>query len=330
MSGRTRRISSPAAERSDVYARVTAQVIEQLEQGVRPWAKPWNAGHLAGRITRPLRANGLPYRGINVILLWLAATAKGYAAPFWMTYRQAAELGGQVRKGEKAAAVTYADKLRRTRTDEATGEDEEREVYFHKQYPVFNVEQINGLPERFHATAAPRISPRARIGRAEAFFAALGADIRHGGDSAGYAEGADQVRMPPFESFRDPESYYATLAHECVHWTKHVERLARDFGRRRWGDAGYAREELVAEIGASFLAADLGLYIEPREDHAAYLAHWLRVLGEDKRAIFNAAGHAERAVAYLHGRQPAAEAADGSGAAEEGEEAADEPLRLAA
>jgi antirestriction protein ArdC len=112
--------------------------------------------------------------------------------------------------------------------------------------------------------------------------------------------------MPPFESFRDGESYYATLGHECVHWTRHPSRLDRDFGRQRWGDVGYAREELIAELGASFLAADLGLSLEPREDHAAYVADWLTVLRNDRRAIFVAAAHAQRAVDYLHRQQPTA------------------------
>jgi len=112
------------------------------------------------------------------------------------------------------------------------------------------------------------------------------------------------VQMPPFETFIDPESYYATLAHECTHWTRHPTRLNRDFGRKRWGDAGYAKEELVAELGAAFLCADLGLELTPREDHAAYVENWLQVLQADKRLIFTAAAHAQRAADFLHGLQP--------------------------
>ncbi|MGE4048622.1 MAG: ArdC family protein [Acetobacteraceae bacterium] len=218
--------------RPDIYQTVTDSILAQLEAGTRPWLKPWNAEHAAGRITRPLRANGLPYKGINVLMLWMAAEAKGYAAPIWMTYKQAAELGGQVRKGEKASPVTYADKIKRR--DEET--DEERDVFFLKQYSVFNVEQIDGLPAHYHrlADAPERIIER--IEQAESFFKALGADIRHGGNSAHYAIHSDHVQMPPFETFRDAESYYATLAHECVHWTRHPSRLAREFGRKRFGD----------------------------------------------------------------------------------------------
>jgi antirestriction protein ArdC len=129
--------------------------------------------------------------------------------------------------------------------------------------------------------------------------------------------------MPPFETFRDAESYYATLAHECTHWTKHETRLNRDFGRKRWGDEGYAAEELVAELGSAFLCADLGLTPEPRADHASYIENWLRVLRNDKRAIFTAAGHAERAAAFLHGLQPKTETA-------EEPEADDDSMRAAA
>ena len=113
------------------------------------------------------------------------------------------------------------------------------------------------------------------------------------------------MQTPPFEAFRDAESFYATLAHECSHWTSHPSRLDRNFGRERWGDEGYAREELVAELGAAFLCADLELTPEVRDDHSAYIASWLKVLKNDKRAIFQAAAHAQRAVDFLHSSQPA-------------------------
>ena len=292
--------------RGDIYARITDRIVAELENGVRPWLKPWNAGHAAGRITRPLRANGIPYQGINVLMLWSEAVTKGYAAPIWMTYRQAAELGAHVRKGEKGSLVVYASKFTRTETDEATGEESERDIPFLKGYTVFNVEQIDGLPAHFTATAAPRLDPAQRIARAEGFFAATHADIRHGGDRAFYAPAEDFVQMPPFESFRDAESYYATLAHEVTHWTSHSSRLGRDFGRKRWGDEGYAMEELVAELGAAFLSADLDLTPEPRPDHASYIASWLDVLKRDKRAVFSAAAHAQRAADYLNRLQTAA------------------------
>ena len=177
---------------------------------------------------------------------------------------------------------------------------------FMRPYTVFNVEQIDDLPAHYYATAqAPQLEGAQRIDHAEQFFKNTGAAIRHGGNKACYAIGADQVTMPPFEFFKDPESYYATLSHECTHWTRHPSRLARDFGRKRWGDEGYAMEELVAEMGSAFLCADLGLTAEVLEDHAAYIANWLHVLKEDKRAIFSAAAHAQRAAKFLHDLQPA-------------------------
>jgi antirestriction protein ArdC len=291
-----------ATSRTDIYARVTARIIADLEQGVRPWMKPWHVEHTAGRITRPLRHNGTPYRGINVLLLWGEAMEKGYAAPLWMTYKQAQELGAQVRKGERGALVVYADKISRTETDDA-GEASVRQIPFMKGYTVFNVEQIDGLPAHYYAQPANPLPVSERIAQAEQFIAATAAAIRHGGNQAYYAPARDLIQLPPFEAFRDKESYYATALHELTHWTRHPSRLERDFGRQRFGDEGYAREELVAELGASFLSAALDITPEIRDDHAAYLGHWLTVLKSDKRAIFQAAAHAQRAADYLHGLQ---------------------------
>ena len=294
---------APESSRPDLYSRVTAQIVEDLQRGVRPWTKPWSAEHLAGRISRPLRHNLQPYSGINVVLLWCEATARGFSAPIWMTFRQALELGGHVRKGEHGSSVVYANRITRTETSDK-GEDVEREIPFLKAYTVFNVDQVEGLPAPFYATETPTLEPAQRIAHADAFFAATGTEVRHGGNSAYYAIHEDFVQTPPFESFLDPEAYYATLAHECTHWTRHPTRLDRDFGRKRWGDEGYAREELVAELGAAFLCADLGLELTPREDHAAYIDSWLKVLAGDKRFIFTAAAYAQRAADFLHQKQP--------------------------
>jgi antirestriction protein ArdC len=170
--------------KTDFYERVTAQIVASLEQGVRPWLKPWNAEHAAGRITRPLRGNGIPYQGINVLMLWGAAIERGYAAPIWMTFKQALELGGCVRKGERGSLVVYASSIVRTETDSETGEESERDIPFLKDYTVFNVEQIDGLPANFLAPAAPQLDPVQRIERAEQLFAATGATVRHGGNQA--------------------------------------------------------------------------------------------------------------------------------------------------
>ena len=290
--------------RPDLYARVTDAIVADLDRGVRPWTRPWSAEHLAGRISRPLRHNGEPYSGINVLLLWAEAVNRGFTAPTWMTFRQALELGAHVRKGEHGATVVYANRIVRTEAD-AAGQDVEREIPFLKAYTVFNLDQIEDLPERYRPEPAAPQEPLVRLAEAEAFFGHLSADIRHGGVQAYYAIHPDYVQLPPFDCFEDPESYYATLAHECTHWTRHPTRLDRDFGRKRWGDEGYAREELVAELGAAFLCADLGVELTPRGDHADYIGHWLEVLRGDKRFIFTAAAHAQRAADFLQGLQPA-------------------------
>jgi antirestriction protein ArdC len=218
-------------------------------------------------------------------------------------HKQALELKAHVRKGEEGSLIVYADKIIRTETDAKTGEEAERAIPFMKGYTVFNVEQIDGLPEYYYAKPAPLTETVLRIERAESFFAATGVTIRHGGTMAFYSVTHDHVQMPPIEAFRDAESFYATLAHEVTHATRHPARLDRDFGRKRFGDEGYAMEELVAELGSAFLSADLDLTPEVREDHAAYIASWIKVLKDDKRAIFSAASHAQRAADFLHGLQ---------------------------
>ncbi|MDA5556189.1 ArdC family protein [Shimia sp. MMG029] len=288
--------------KKDIYQKVTDKIIADLEQGELTWHKPWSSDNMDGRIIKPLRHNGMPYSGINVLMLWSAAIDGGYQSPFWMTYRQAKEYGANVCKGERGNLVVYANTITKTE-EQDDGSEEERKIPFMKGYSVFNVEQIEGLPEHFYAKPEPMTDTAKRIEYAGAFFAASNADIRHGGNRAFYAGGSDHVQMPPFEAFNNPEAYYATLAHELTHWTKHKDRLDRDFGRKKWGDEGYAREELVAELGAAFLCADLALTPERDTDHAAYVQSWLKVLNDDKRAIFSAAAHAQRAADFLHGFQ---------------------------
>ena len=289
--------------KEDIYTRVTSQIVEALERGVRPWLKPWDVQHAAGRVSRPLRHSGEPYQGINILMLWASAEEQGFACPYWLTFRQAKELGGFIRKGEKGSPVVYANTFTKTETVE-NGEEVESQIPFLKAYTVFNADQVEGLPERFYQKAEKPTEEITRIEQAERFFAATEADIRTGGTRAFYAIGADYVRMPPLECFQDAESHAATLAHELTHWTRHPSRLDRDLGRKRWGDAGYAMEELVAELGAAFLCADLAITPEIREDHASYIGHWLEVLKQDKRAIFTAASLASRAASYLHDLQP--------------------------
>lgn len=293
--------TKPTQSRVDVYSRVTSRIIADLEQGVRPWLKPWSVENAADCLPAlPLRHNGQAYRGVNILLLWGEAMDKGFTRNVWMTFKQAQEYGAHVRKGEHGAQVVYADRFTKTETDEA-GEEQTRDIPFLKTYAVFNVEQIEGLPAHFMEPPESRDDARTLdlIKEAEEFFTRTGARFRHGGNRAFYAPGSDHIQLPPPEAFRDAESYTATKAHELVHWTGHPARMDREFGKR-FGDSAYAFEELVAELGAAFLCADLRASNEPREDHAAYLAHWLEVLKSDKRAIFTAAAHAQRALDFLH------------------------------
>jgi antirestriction protein ArdC len=301
--------------RIDIYARITDRIVAELEKGVRPWMQPWRSSNAIGRVTRPRRHNGLPYNGMNVLLLWSEAVARGFSSPTWMTFRQALELGGVVRKGETGSMVVFASRFTRTETD-TRGEEIDREIPFLKAYCVFNTAQIDGLPDQFcRRQAEPVSDPIARIGHADRFFANTGALIRHGGDRAYFASVTDHIQMPLFQTFRDAASYVATLSHEITHWTSASHRVNRDLSRYAVDRSERAREELIAELGSCFLCADLGIApeLEPRPDHASYLASWLKVLADDKRAIFSAAAHAQRAVAFLHALQP--ETAEGREAA---------------
>ncbi len=243
---------------------------------------------------------GRPYQGVNILLLWSAAIEAGYVSPHWMTDRQASELGGQVRRGERASHVFFAKTVKKKERDPAGGDDTEHTINVRRAYAVFNADQIDDLPAKYRVEL-PDVNPGERLARCEHWFAGLGADIRHGGERAFYAPVDDYIRMPPFASFRSPEGYYSVLGHEAVHWSGSKNRLDRDLFKR--DEESVAREELVAEIGSAFLCADLGLSPEPRPDHAPYIASWLKTLDNDTRAVVTAATQAQRAVDFLHGLQ---------------------------
>jgi antirestriction protein ArdC len=271
--------------------RITQEIIARLESGTRPWIKPWRGVP----VSRPLRACGIPYRGMNVFWLWMVADMCGYASPFWMTYNQAKELGAQVRKGEKSTIAIFYKSYTKEIEAPDTGEksDEARRVL--KAYPVFNADQVEGLPERFHPAATLELTePEGREQALDAFFAAIPATLRHQGDEAYYEPLADRVTMPPAHLFSGFNHYYATLAHELSHWTGHSSRLARDL-KNRFGTAAYAAEELVAELSSAMLGAELGLPVAHLDNHASYIGHWLKLLKEDDRAILTAAAKAEEA-----------------------------------
>lgn len=295
-------LDAPPAQ-ADIYTRITAKIITDLEQGNLTWRKPWHADHMAGQVMRPLRWNDIPYQGVNTLLLWGTAAEQGYTSPYWMTFKQALELKANVRKGEKGTQIVYADKFL-VEEQNTKGETVTSQIPILKPYTVFNANQIDGLSDGFYKQPEPVVSnPISRNQELETFFTQTKADI-YTGREASYSITTDRVQMPPFESFNSPESFYAILAHEITHWTRHPRRLDRDLGRKVYGDAGYAKEELVAELGACFLAADLGFEPMPEAKHAAYIQSWLQALQNDKRFIFQAASHAQKAVEYLHGLQP--------------------------
>ena len=296
----TRENTSP--EKRDVYASVTAQIINAIEQGVSgDWRMPW---HTSGRYAfSPVNViSKKPYRGIKTLCLWAAAQAKGYESGEWGTYNQWQERGAQVRKGEKATLVVF---WKFANSSESQDEGETlasgSRLLFTRGYSVFNAAQVDGYAPK----AEPARPMPERIEQADVFFRAIGADLRHGGNQAFYSPARDFVQMPAFGAFREAVSYYSVLAHEHTHWTAHPARCNRELGKR-FGDNAYAAEELIAELGAAFTCAHLGLSTEPREDHARYLQSWLGVLKADKRAIFTAASKAQQACDWM------IERADGS------------------
>jgi antirestriction protein ArdC len=241
---------------------------------------------------------------VNVLLLWLVQQTQGYESPYWLTYRQAEEFGGHVRRGEHGYRVVYWNTRPVAKGLDDDGNEIIDDVPFLKEYVVFNAGQCEALPDRFKVEADHLPAPSfERIDRAWSFFRATGATIVEGGTRAFYRSSTDTVHIPGLPRFKSAEDHASTTAHELIHWSGAPNRSERRFGAR-FGDSDYAPEELVAELGAAFLCADLAVENTPREDHASYLHAWLEILKADKRAIFQAASAAEKAVAYLHSLQP--------------------------
>lgn len=300
----------------DLYQAVTDRIVAALEAGTKPWRKTWSG---AGS-SMQLRHNGAEYRGINQLLLGLTAMEAGYSSPYWLTFKQALELGGNVRKGERSTEIVFYKKLTVEDRDAGEGEERTKQIPLLRSFRVFNAEQCDGLPARFAPPPAPAIvNGMERDEAAEKALRSCGATIREGGDRAFFSPFNDFVQMPPFASFETCGAYLATLAHELTHWTGHKSRLDR-LKLTPFGTPEYAREELVAEIGAAFICARLGIAGEHIDNHAAYLKSWLGCLKADKRAIFKAAALAQTAADLV------LENAEGAGAVEELEELEAEQL----
>lgn len=303
----------------DLYQTVTDQIVQAIEESRASGIDlPWYRG---GGTSLPINAvTGQAYRGVNVLSFWAAAEIRGFATGHWATYKQWQSIGAQVRKGETSTVGVFYKKIVPTRrnhdeTRVVTGDGttsqrataaenggDPRPFLFAKSFRVFNADQVDG----YEADDVPGACLVARIERAERLVDASGASVCHGGARAFYDRVQDRIRMPDPERFRDTgtstatEGYYGVLFHEMTHWTGHGRRLDRDLNGR-FGDAAYAMEELVAELGSAYLAAALQLTPQPRPDHAGYIATWLRALKSDSRGVFTAAARASEAADFIVG-----------------------------
>jgi antirestriction protein ArdC len=272
-----------------------ADIIARIERGVPPWRQPWVGG---GQPTTPLRADGAPFSGSNAWLLAFVGAVRGYASPYWFTYRQALAISAPVRKGEHGApAVLYKTRVAGAEVGTDGGSDEDARVLrYLRGYTVFNAEQLCDCPPEY--LAAPAVDPAVRTATQNRVLDAVPARVELGGAVAAYLRDRDLIRVPPPEAFESADDFLATKAHEQLHWSGASHRLNREFGKR-FGDAAYAFEELVAEIGAAALGLRIGLKPQLLDSHAAYLAHWAGMLRERPGALLEASGHAQKAVDYL-------------------------------
>jgi antirestriction protein ArdC len=279
--------------KTDLYQTVTNSILAELEKGAAPWVKPWSSRGHGGAMPRNA-VSGRAYSGVNVPLLWAAGEGR-YSRPRWLTFKQALDAGGHVRKGEKGSLIVFVSAVEKE--DEESGET--RRIPFLRHFVVFNVDQCEDLPASVvEGEAVAPLNPDQRAALADEFVAATGAVIREGSGEAFYSPGGDFVSMPAFAAFKSASHFYSVEFHELGHWTGHKSRLARDFSGR-FGDQAYAAEELVAELCAAFLCAEFGIDGDLR--HAGYIASWIKLLKSDKRAFFTAAAKAQQAADHLRG-----------------------------
>ena len=288
--------------RSDVYTRITDEIIAAIEQGTGEWRAPWF--HDGTSVACPTNmASGKRYRGINTLALWVSAMTFGYDDGFWGTYRQWQDAGAQVRKGERSTTVVLWKPTQSSdREDDAGDEDGGHRRRIARAFSVFNIAQVDGY-ERVPVAVLPESQ---RLAHAEAFIANLRIETEFGGAEACYRPSRDTVFMPDFASFRDPASFYGVWLHEMGHASGARHRLDRDLSGR-FGSEAYAAEECCVEILSGLVLADLGIAHQPRLDHAAYITSWLQVLKDDPRAIFTAASKAQQAADWMHAQEPEAD-----------------------
>lgn len=276
----------------DLYNEVTTSIISKLEAGVLPWVKGWRVG-----TSVPMNAvTNRPYSGINVLLFWMSS-AGGYNSPRFLTFKQAKDCGGTVRKGEHGFKVVYFKKL--NVKDKKT--DKEKTIPLLREYTVFNVDQCDNLPDRVkfgpNVDTTPNADTREQL--ADDFIKSTGADFREGKGKPYYIPSKDFITVPKFADFHSMPEYYAAAFHELGHWTGHKSRLDRDL-KSRFNEQAYAAEELIAELCAAFLCAEFG-FDNAQDNQASYIDNYLKLLKSDKRAIFTAASKAQQAADYLRG-----------------------------
>lgn len=284
----------------DIYQEVTDKILEQLKKGVAPWNKPWKSRAGAGGI--PLnKTTGKQYNGVNIVLLWSSADEHNFQTNEWGSFKQWADKKEFVKKGEKGTMIVYYDTIERP---DKNDEDKIKKIPFIKSSYVFNRSQLQSYDQA--KEEKPEEKPLVnRIEAVEMFVKSTGAIIEHGGNVACYIPMLDKIKMPEIHSFVDQkdctaaEAYYSTLFHEETHWTGHASRLNRDI-HNKFGNEKYAKEELVAELGASFLGAEFKIEKQPVENHAAYIAGWMKKLKEEPTTFMTAASQASKAVAFLH------------------------------
>jgi len=277
-------------ERRDHFQEVTNTILKALEEGTKPWVRPWDPD-LAGGPQAPFNpSTGKRYHGINVLLLAMSPLAFCSGDPRWMTYQQAQTKGYQVRKGEKSTGIFFFKPLEIENKDRDEGDPETRTIGMLRAYSVFHASQIDGIP----AYKVPTVeeAPWTRPEAANIILTNSRAVLRIGGDRAFYSPSTDHIQLPPECAFNGPHEWAATALHELGHWTGHPSRLDRDL-RNRFGSAAYAMEELRAELSSAFVGSTLGLPTDIPQ-HASYLASWIKALKEDKREIFRAAADAQK------------------------------------
>ena len=278
----------------DLYSEVSDRIVAELEAGAPPWVKPWSA--TPGANTPCNAVTNRPYSGCNVVLLWMTQAA-GYRTPRFLTFKQALELGGNVRKGERGTKVYFVKQLQ-VRDQDADENVSARLIPMMREYTVFNVDQCENLPDSINTARPIRVrNPDTRDELADAFLHSTGADIREGSE-AYYVPSRDFISIPAFEAFKGADHFYNVAFHELGHWVGHKDRLDRDL-KNRFGSKNYAAEELVAELCAAFLCAEFGFDGDVR--NAGYIASWIELLKADKRAFFTACSHASKAADYLRG-----------------------------